>query len=111
MSRDVNSFRSFQSLALHTFLFLLMAYVSKIYHFRLLKEMDYYQDAMPNNSIPVPRPSNRSAFDLCEGLKKAEVKLMEWQEAFYSYRLVLTVNSVCYLMKGSRSVQLICSHI
>lgn len=91
--------RAVNPLLLYAVLFAAMAYVAKIYHFRLIGEIDHYQDTMPNNSIPLPnfrrnRFENKSLSDGWAGLKQTEKALIEWQEAFYTFRLEMTVQAL-----------------
>jgi hypothetical protein len=88
---------SLSSIVLYAILFAGMAYVAKVYHFRLVAEIDYYQTSMPNNSIPLPtfrrhtNELNHSALNNILGLRNTEKALMDWQEAFYAFRYEMTV--------------------
>ena len=101
------SSRSFLSIAFFGSSLLAMFFFSRTYHFRILAEIDRFQDAMPNNSIPLPsfHSENKSHSDGLLGLKHTEKCLMEWQEAFYTYRFEMTVrlysklyDVLCYIM-------------
>ena len=82
---------------LYAISFAVMAYIAKVYHFRLVSEIDHYQNTMPNNTIPLPnfrrsfRENNKSVGDELIGLKHTEKALMDWQEAFYTFRAEMTV--------------------
>jgi hypothetical protein len=81
-------------LIIYAFLFAATAYIAEIYHLRLVNEIDHYQDSMPNNSIPLPprsRLGNNSRVDGWTGLKQTETALIDWQEAFLSFRSEITV--------------------
>jgi hypothetical protein len=97
-----------RSLLWYAVLFAVTAYIAKIYHFRLVGEIDHYQSAMPNNSIPLPnfrrnRHENKSLTDGWAGLKQTEKALIDWQEALYSFRLEVTVRALIKLYYGPES--------
>ena len=95
---EEDSSKSITSLILYAILFAAMAYIAKIYHFRLVSEIDHYQSSMPNNTIPLPNfrrhanEPNKSLIDSISGLKHTEKALMDWQEAFYAFRYEMTVS-------------------
>jgi hypothetical protein len=103
MAKDHNEVakpsRRVNSLFPYAVLFATMAYIAKIYHFRLVGEIGHYQDTMPNNSIPLPnfrrnRHENKSVTDGWAGLKQTEKALIDWQEAIYAFRLEMTVRAL-----------------
>ena len=91
-------------LFVYAFLFAAMAYIAKIYHFRLIDEINHYQNNVPNNTITLPprdRYGNISLTDGWAGLKQTETSLIDWQEALISFRSEMTVHMFLFLRRNS----------
>jgi hypothetical protein len=95
----VTSSRSLVSIALYGSPLLAMLFFSRAYHFRILEEIDHYHDVLPNKSIPLPNfhgimHDTQFHSDGLIDLKQTEKHLMEWQEAFYTYKLEMMVGKI-----------------
>ncbi len=93
--------RSVVPLFVYVILFAAMTYIAKIYHFRLVDEINHYHKIMPNHSILLPpryRNGHNSLTDGWAGLNQTEASLIDWQEAFLSFRSEMTV-CICFVFR------------
>ena len=103
---DNKTSRPVSPVFIYAFLFAAMAYIAKIYHFRLVDEINHYHKIMPNHSISLPSRTRRGQNSLTDGwagLKQTEIALIDWQEAFISFRSEMTV-CICFVLSQNLEI-------